>query len=443
MFLLGVPRSSVATMLVLSAAFVGGCRSKSGASRAVASARPSASASATPSPPPGRCKELSGEPVRVGTAAAGRARPSVEEDQDEDDATLPFAPHLGEGVALPGFFAVAGQRPAGGGTEDVVALVAEDGRSGRVVSLGRVYGDVDPPVLAARGAEVLLAVPDSDAKGGTLKVSVLGVTADTPRPLGEITGVEHDAGSAVAFGASGALVVWGAGQGTKRALRAALLPAGEKTANVASFEVEGSLGAESPVLGVRPDGFWLAWVSERDAPDAGPPAEDKVLVVQGARVLTALPLDRAGKPTGHARAFSGEAAHVVGFDAVAQPDGSLDLAWREDDTSPGADRGPLQVTRVGLDGSVKNGRVDDEDLTGGVPSLLLDATGGGRTWLALRSARDTARLGVLAPGGTGVEGLADDPGLGTGDLLAAAAGKLLVGRYRGGALELVVVACRP
>jgi hypothetical protein len=49
---------------------------------------------------------------------------------------------------------------------------------------------------------------------------------------------------------------------------------------------------------------------------------------------------------------------------------------------------------------------------------------------------------VLAGGGLTVEGLADDPGLGTGDVLAATAGRLLVGRYRGGALELVVVSCR-
>jgi hypothetical protein len=431
-------------IVAFSALFTAGCRSKGNASGTVASARASASASATVSPPPpGRCRELPGAPLRVGSAAGRSARPPTEDDRDEDDATLPFAPHLGEAVALGGYFAVAGQRPGGGGTEDVLALVADDGRSGRVVSLGRVYGDVDPPVLAARGAEVLLAVPDSDAKGGTLKVAVLGVTTDTPRSLGEITGVEHDAGAAVAFGPTGALVVWGVGQGSKRALRAALLPVDRKTATVAAFDLEGTVGAESPVLGVRPDGFWLSWVAERDPPDAGPAGEDQALVVQGSRVLTAMPLDRSGKPTVRPRAVSGEAAHVVGFDAAGQSDGMLDLAWREDDTSPGADRGDLQTARVALDGSLKTGRVDDDDLGGGVPALLLDAAGGGRTWLALRSTRDTARLGVLAPAGIAVEGLADDPGLGTGDVLAAAAGRLLVGRYRGGALELVVVSCRP
>jgi hypothetical protein len=379
----------------------------------------------------------------VGAAPAGRARPLGEDDPDEDGATLPFAPHLGEGVALPGYFAVAGQRQAGGGTEDVLALVADDGRSGRVVSLGRVYGDVDPPVLAARGAEVLLAIPDSDAKGGTLKVSILAVSADAPRALGELTGVEHDAGAAVALGPTGALVVWGVGRGAKRFLEAALLPTGQKTESVAATELEGTAGAESPVLALRPDGFWLAWVAERDAPDAGPAGDDQVLVVQGARVLMVMPLDRAAKPAGRPRAVSAEAAHVVGFDAVAQADGSLDLAWREDDTSPGADRGDVQTARVGLDGSLKTGRATDDDLAGGVPALLVDPAGGGRTWLSLRSTRDTARLGILAPAGVAVEGLAEDPGLGGGDVVAASAGRLLVGRYRGGALELVVTSCRP
>jgi hypothetical protein len=433
------PSASVAVLL---AALGLGCRSKGDASRAAPSARPSAAASASVSPPSGRCRELPGEPLRVGDSKAGRPRPPAEGDEDEDDATLPFAPHLGEGVALGGYFAVAGQRSGGGGTEDVLALVADDGRSGRVVPLGRVYGDVDPPALAARGAEVLLAVPDSDAKGGTLKLSILGVTADAPRPLGELTSVEHAAGSAVALGPNGALVVWGTGHGARRVLRAALVSTADKAESIASAELEGTAGAELPVLALRPDGFWLGWGAERDAPDAGPDSEDQALVVQGARVLTVMPLDRAGKPAGRPRAVSGEAAHAVGFDAVSQADGAFDLAWREDDTTPGADRGDVQMARLGLDGSMKTGRVEADDLAGGVPELMLDATGGGRTWLALRSSRDTARIVVLAGGGLTVEGLADDPGLGTGDVLAATAGRLLVGRYRGGALELVVVSCR-
>jgi hypothetical protein len=434
-------RSHFAPLALLLAVYGFGCRSKSDAPRASSSA-PSAAPAASASPPSGRCRELPGEPLRVGEAKAGRTRPPAEDEQDEDDATLPFAPHLGEAVALSGYFAVAGQRPGGGGTEDVIALVTDDGRSGRVVSLGRVYGDVDPPVLSARGAEILLAIPDSDAKGGTLKLSILGVTADPPRPLGEITGVEHAAGSAAALGANGALVVYGVGHGAKRMLRASPFATAEKTESVASFTLEGTEGAELPALAVRPDGFWLAWVAERDAPDAGPAGEDEALVVQGARVLTVMPLDRAGKPNGRPRAIGGNTAHVVGFDAVGQADGSLDLAWREDDTSPGADRGDVQTARVALDGSVKTGRVEADDLAGGVPQLLLEPTGG-RTWLALRSTRDTARLGVLAGAGLSVEGLADDPGLGSGDVLAAAAGRLLVGRYRNGALELVVTSCRP
>ncbi len=141
--------------------------------------------------------------------------------------------------------------------------------------------------------------------------------------------------------------------------------------------------------------------------------------------------------------MSGDSAHVVGFDAVAQADGALDVAWREDDTTPGVDRGDLQTARVGLDGSVKAGRVDDQDLGGGVPALLSDASVPGRTWLVARSARDAARLGVLSSSGVGVEGLATDPVLGGADLLAAGAGKLLVSRYRERALELSLVSCRP
>ncbi len=282
-----------------------GCRAKSGASGS-ASATARASASAAPAASGERCRTVLGPVVTLGEAPKAKPKASENEEEDEvDDATLPFAPHVGDAVALRGHFAVGGQRPGAGGTEDVVAVLSDDGRSGRVISLGRVYGDVDPPTIAARGAELVILVPDADAKGGTLRLFALAVSGDQPRPLGEITDVEHDAGVALAFGPDGALVVWGAERAGTTTLRAASVRTAEPASALSSSEIEGTLDAEAPILLMRPGGFWLAWIAERDAPDAGraesdagKQALDQKLVDVGPRVLHALPLDRAGKPSG-------------------------------------------------------------------------------------------------------------------------------------------------
>jgi hypothetical protein len=226
-------------------------------------------------------------------------------------------------------------------------------------------------------------------------------------------------------------------------LRAAAIDPKAAGSALTPWDIEGTEDAEAPVLTLRPGGYWLSWIAERHVADAGPPAEDQKLVEVGPRVLYAMPLDREGKPTGRPLPVSGEVAHVVGFDAVGQPDGALDLAFREDDTTPGADRGDVQTARVALDGTVRSGRLEDEDLGGGVPVLISDASVPGRTWISARSARDQARLGLLASHGVAVEDLRADTALGSADPLAAAGGKLLFARYRGGELELGLLQCEP
>jgi hypothetical protein len=160
-------------------------------------------------------------------------------------------------------------------------------------------------------------------------------------------------------------------------------------------------------------------------------------------VLTVLPLDADAKPMGSALAVSGKGSHVVGFDAAVTPDGVLALAFRDDDTTPGVEAGKLQLARVGFDGGIALGRIEDEDLSVGLPSLLRDPAAGGRIWAAVRSASEATRVGVLAPTGLGLESLTGDALLSGAEVLAAGAGKLLVGRGRGRALELDVLECSP
>jgi len=162
----------------------------------------------------------------------------------------------------------------------------------------------------------------------------------------------------------------------------------------------------------------------------------------GPRVLMALPLDAHGKSSGAARAVSGARSHVVGFAAAALADGALSLTWREDDTAPGVESGAPDLARVALDGAIQRGKVEDEELSAGMPLLLADPKAGGRIWMALESASEGTRVGLLAATGLGLETLIGDRQLRGADLLAAGGGKLFVARNRGRAVELGVLECR-
>jgi hypothetical protein len=426
-------------------AFGSGCRSKS-APPPAASAGP-ASAAASVAAPPSRCRELArGPSLSVGEVAAGvPAGRDAEEDEDQAD-TLPFATSVGSAVTLPGWFAGGGLRTKGGATEAFVALVPTDGAPGAVVSFSRVHGDVDAPLVAGRGAELVVAVPDSDAGGGMLRLARVDIGSKQASSGAQITGVDHDAGAALAAGDKSALIVWGAGRAGSSSLKAAAFDPAAPGKLGATNDLPGTAGAEAPALVQRPDGYFLAFIAERGVADAGAPNDagrGDQLVDLGPRVLMALPLDVQGKPSGAARAVSGDASHVVGFDAVALPDGALGLAWRDDDTTPGVEGGALELARVGLDGAAQKGRVEDEDISAGLPTLLRDPAAGGRVWIAVRSASEASRVGLLAPTGVAVESLTGDGLLRGAEVLAAGEGKLLVSRSRGRSVELDVLECKP
>jgi hypothetical protein len=418
-----------------------GCRSKR-APEPAASAR--ASSAPAEAAPPSRCRAVAPGPS-LSLGEGGETPAGREPEDDEEERELPFATSLGSGLALTGWFAGAGLRARGGGSEAFVALVPASGAPGAVVSLERVHGDVDAPLLTAAGEALVAVVPDSDAGGGMLRVARVELATRMVTNGPQITGVDHDAGAALASAdQGGALVVWGAGKPGASSLRIARLDLGEGAALGQPTDLSGTTGAEAPALVARPGGYFLAFIAERSPPDGGVrDAGDDTLVDLGPRVLMAVPLDAHGKPSGAARAVSTEQAHVVGFDAVALPDGALGLAWREDSTTPGVEGGALELARVGLDGASQRGRIDDEDLSVGLPTLLRDPAPGGRVWVAVRSASEASRVGLLLPNALGVESLTGDPLRRGAEVRAASESRLLVSRSRGRSIELELVECRP
>jgi hypothetical protein len=452
----GLEHPALAALLAVAAV---GCKAKPKPSPA--SVVPSASVSVAPpaSAAPeaaAHCKSLSeNAALRVGEAGRTRAPAGDGDDEDEvDEAALPFATRVDAAVALDDAFAVGGLETRSGKTEAFVGWVPLGGGAGKRLGLGVVHGDVDPPLVAGRGKVLVVAVEDMDAGGGMLRVHRLDPASDKPSGEASFTGVEHDAGAALALDQRGAALVFGAKRAQGVVLKLALLDPGALTGSPAPRELEHTLHAESPALLTRAGGFWLAWISEQPAlprvdagapPDAAPPSDesDAPLVSSGPRVLLALPLDSGGKASGAPRAVSAEKGRVLGFEAAVMPDGALALAFREDESSPGGEHAPPDLARVTLDGAVERAKIEDEDLSAGLPALLADAHPGGRVWVALESASGGTRVGLLKTEPLGLESLVGDRLLRGAEVLAAGSGTLLVSRNRGRAVELGVVECKP
>jgi len=460
-----VPRAPrLAALAVLAAIGALGCKAKPKPAPPRDSA-PSASVSAPAAVPeaPARCRSRAATAsLRVGDTERGAAAAPAGEGDDGDDgdeAALPFATRVDSAVALDDAFAVGGLEARAGKTEAFIGWVPLAGGPGRRIGLGAVHGDVDPPLVAGRGQTLVVAVSDMDAGGGMLRVHRVDAASDKPSGEVSFTGVQHDTGAALALGERGAALVFAAKRASGVGLKLVMLDPAGLTGSPVPQELERTLHAESPLVVARPGGFWLAWVAEEPAkpradagapaaarPDAGPPPateEDAPLVSSGPRVLLVLPLDSAGKPLGTPRVVSADKAHVLGFEAAPLPDGALMLAFRENESSPGVERGPPELARVSLGGAIERAKIDDEDLSAGLPALLPDARPGGRVWVALESASGGTRIGLVKEAGLGLESLVGDRALRGAEVLAAGSGALLVSHNRGRAVELEVLECKP
>jgi hypothetical protein len=130
---------------------------------AVSSALPDAEAE------PSHCRRLPGFELTLAAEAPDAKRHDPQEDED-DDALMPFGVDTGSAVALANGFAVAGIR---GASQAFVALVGE--QASRRVELGELHGDAETPALSAFDERVLVALRSSDAAGFTIKLGSVAV----------------------------------------------------------------------------------------------------------------------------------------------------------------------------------------------------------------------------------------------------------------------------
>ncbi len=434
-------------VLGLSALVLAACRSKSAPADAAKSAAPVAEPA--PAPPPARCHAVGAEPAVV----VGKSEPRPSDADDDDDLALPFASTVGEASAFEGGFAVGAVRSDRGGSEAELVWVPRAGGQGQSASLGRVFGDPEPPLVSASKQIAIVAVPDGDASGTMLRLASAKPFQREVKRGGEISNVDPAAGFALALGERGALLVSGLRGRDAASLMATRVDPEKPDKLGQGVEIAGSEGAEAPILVARAGGYFLTFAAEvadktadarKPLPEAGADAAapDPDLIVAGPRALRVVALDADGRVVGGVRTLSAPGESVGGFDAAALPDGMLLVAYRRAERGTGLEQGGVSLLRVGLDGSVHNGRLEEsENEPGfGVPRLLFDARDK-RSWLAVRGAGDSAMLGIFATQGLTVEGLSADPGLRGAELFAVESGRFLVGRARGRSMELSLMEC--
>lgn len=448
---------------VISSCTLAACRKKTPAQ---SHGPPAGSASAArsaappvPAPVPFGCRELANGPaLTLGTPPAKPARLDDEQDEDDRDVELPFSVELGNARSDGERFGVGGLESQRGQNGAFFAVADADGKSGRRVPLGRVFGDVEPPAVVPYKGGFLALVADSDASSMVLRL----VAIDAPfeeksvRRGAELSGVRRDAGD-FSFEVSGSegLVAF-----TK-------LEKGHGSVALARFDLEhltlkgssvpaptgGAGEAESPRLVSRPGGYYLAWIVRGAAtpPKAtlGRPSEydaglvEQGLVDEGPTAIEIVPLNASGAGSATPQRITPAGAHVLAFDIAPTADGGALVVYRDDREGPGLARAGVEAVLVRADGSTAS-RSWDLGETAGLPSLLGDANPASKPWAWLYVPGE-AESRVAAVGANPVElgELHADPQLAGAELLAASSRRLLAARTRGGQRLLSVVSCDP
>ena len=424
------------------------CKRKS-APEPAASATPPASGSAVLPPEQlSRCRRLTapGLTIEPDAPAPGRAPASLAEGDEEDDdaARLPFGVDTAAAVTLPSGFAVAGVRGAG---QVFVALLGDAGS--RRVDLGEVHGDVEAPAIAAAGERVLVALRSSDAAGFTLKLGQIAAASggiEWGAELGKLGKLVSSVDLAVA-GARAVVVLQS--EDAKHSSRVLLgsFATGDLKQPLELLPLEPK-DVELPRLTPRPGGYWLTWVrslpeaksAARPLPDAGAEdPEERELLEQGLRVVEVLKLDEQGKPAGAALRLGEPRRQVLLFDVAPSPAGSLWVAIRSDTAAPGVEGGAISLSEVMPDGSVRDERLEDDEIGAGAPLLLSDpGAQPPELWLSVSSPSDATRLGRFRGARTYLHA---DPLLGRSEVIAVRAGRFLTQRARGRGVELASFEC--
>jgi len=405
-----------------------------------------------PGPVPARCRELpQPSPFRIGELVAPRADDAEDGGPDDDDEVPdPYAVELGPARADSDGFTLSALRSVKRQTHALIAVVAPDAVAGKLIDLGVVHGDPDPPLFAPAGKDLWLVTPDTDAGGGMLRVGVIHDPRASARVTWgpEITGVRRDSTFALEAANERALLAYAAESAGKIRVFGVLLEPNNPKQKLAPEPLSAAgADADSPRLAVRSGGYWLAVARALDAPkakpkteaaDAGPTVlEEESLLDIGTRRIEVIKLDLQGKAVSSPLVVTAPGARPMSFELASAPDGSAYLGFRGDDSTPGASGGALQLVHVKPDGSVEKVELSGETNGAGTPSLLRDESAPGALWLTAAGENGGTIFGRVRD----KTALAADSVVRGADLIAARDGKLLLARSKGTAAELSLLSC--
>ncbi len=428
----------------------------------------SASASAAPSSSP-RCSALSpGKEFRVGPSSSAAAAASSEAGEelpvDRDDLLAPFAVVVGDAVAHPQGWALGVLGDADGGSAAFVVSIDADGGDGRSVRLGRSRGDMNPPVVVASadGATLYAALLEPQPSTRALRLAAVQgerVTWGAELPEGDDESLAID----LAVNAERGLVAWDGFADDKAFVSIATFSLADfsRTSPPRRVTVD-AVDADSPRVAAHDRGFYLAYLvhageTRREAVGArGAPArpdppkapaplkkkvspEDEVDEARGGESIgttwiEVVPIDDSGVPASAPLRVTPEGATVTSFDLGLAADGSLTVAYRDDDAPVGGIGGHVRLVRVHAGGLGPSYDPQDPLPSDGVPSLLAG-------WLAIPTLSGPDLLAKLGPDGLPIELPTREPSLGLGEPIAARADQLLLADPAGRAMKFRVVTC--
>jgi hypothetical protein len=421
-----------------------GCKRASPAPAPTPSREMSAQPSALPMPEEmTRCRRLPDLALTLDAPAlAAKPDAAAPGEDEDDDALLPFGVDIGAALSVPTGFAVAGVRGAG---QAFVALVSE--RGSRRIDLGELHGDVETPALAAAGERLLVGLRSTDAAGFTVKLGRVGVDGNAVEWGQELTklGKTVTGLSLAAQGARGVLVYQGEVKKEPRLWLGGF--AIESLAEAFEPKPLELKDAELPRVVPRPGGFWLSWVRSLPEPkkavkppkEAGPASdpEERDILEMGLRALEVAKLDEQGNLQGSPLRVGEPRRQVLLYDVAPTASGSLLIAARSDSAVPGAEGGALLLSEVSADGSVREERLEDDEIGAGAPRLLVD-TAQSMPWLVVSAPNDATRLGPLRGAQTSLQ---SDSLLGRAEVIAVSGGRFLAQRARGRQVQLEALAC--
>ena len=414
---------------------------------------PVASAAPSAGPVLARCHESApGKDFTIGEVAKAPAPSNADDDDagpDEDDEVpAPFSVELGPARSDGTGFLLSALRSTKGQAHALLAILPADAASGTLLDLGAVHGDPDPPQFALHGADAVVVASDTDAGGAMLKLGTVHDLRGAAQVTwgSEITGVRRDSTFALEAAGDRALLAYAAETSGKIRVFGVLVdPANPKGKLTPEPLSSSGADADSPRLAPRKGGYWLAVARSLDAPKAKPKArasdagldeEDSLLDI-GTRRIELSKLDAQGKTVSSALIVTAPGARPMTFDLAAAPDGGAYVGFRQDDSTPGADGGALELVHVKADGTFEKVALDGDANGTGTPSLIVDASDPAKVWLTAAAENGATWFGRI----TDHTSLSADGVVRGADLIAARDGHFLLARSKSTAAEISLVQC--